>query len=86
MKQKDIRDEFMTPKKFYKDKFTLVINLRSCEEVDKTGHGKNIVNTQNGILPEIEKTVHAGNIYCNIFVVSDRLINFQNYDLQSIQY
>ena len=38
-------DEFMTPEKFYKDKFALVIALRSNEELDKTGHGKKIVNT-----------------------------------------
>ena len=79
-------DEFMTPEKFYKDKFALVIDLRSNEELDKTGHRKKIVNTQNGILLEIKKTAHTGNIHCYIFVVSDRLVNFQNNDLQSIQY
>ena len=56
-------DRFMTPKKFYKDKFALVIVLRPNEELDKTGHGKKIVNTQNGILLEIKKTAHTGNIY-----------------------
>ena len=43
-------DEFITPEKFYKDKYALVIDLRSNEELDKTGHGKKIVNTQNSIL------------------------------------
>ena len=76
----------MTPQKFYKDKFSLVIDLRSNEEVNKTGHGKKIVNTQNDILLEIKKTAHPGNINCYIFVVSDGLVNFINNDLQSIQY
>ena len=49
------KDEFMKPQKFYKDKFALVIDLRSNEEMQKTGHGKKIVNTQNGILLEINK-------------------------------
>ena len=80
------KDEFMTPQKFYKDKFALVVDLKTNEELDNTGHGKKIVNTQNGILLEIKKTTHTGNIYCNIFVVSDGLVNFSNNDLQSIQY
>ena len=83
---KDEKDQFMTPQKFYKDKFALVIDLRSTEEVNKTGHGKKIVNTQNGILLEIKKTAHTGNINCKIFVVSDGLVNFMNNDLRSIQY
>ena len=84
--QKDVKDQFMTVEKFYKDKFALVIDLRSHEEVNKTAHGKKIVNTQNGVLLEIKKKAHNGNINCNIFVVSDGLVNFINKDLQSIQY
>ena len=55
-------DQFMTLEKFYKDKFALVIDLRLNEEVNRTGHGKKIVNTQNGILLEIKKTTHRGDI------------------------
>ena len=70
--EKEGKDQFMTVEKFYKDKFALVIDLRSHEEVNKTAHGKKIVNTQI-------------NINCNIFVVSDGLVNFIN-DLDSIRY
>ena len=73
---KDIKDQFMTVEKFYKDKFALVIDLRSHEKVNKTAHGKKIVNTQNGVLLEIKKKAHTGNINCNIFVVSDGLLKF----------
>ena len=83
---KDLKDQFMTPQKFYKDKFALVIDLRSNEESNKTGNGKKIVNTQNGVLLEIKKTAHTWNLKCNIFVVSDGLVNFMNNDLRSIQY
>ena len=84
--EKEGKDQFMTVEKFYKDKFALVIDLRSHEEVNKTAHGKKIVNTQNGVLLEINKKAHTGNINCNIFVVSDGLVNFINKDLQSILY
>ena len=50
----------MTFQKFYKDKFALVIDLRSNEELDKTGLGKKIVSTQNGILMKMKKTAHTG--------------------------
>ena len=84
--EKEGKDQFMTVEKFCKDKFFLVIDLRSHEEVNKTAHGKKIVNTQNDVLLEIKKKAHTGNINCNIFVVSDGLVNFINIDLQSIQY
>ena len=84
--EKEGKDQFMTVEKFYKDKLALVIDLRSHEKVNKTAHGKKIVNTQNGVSLEINKKAHTGNINCNIFVVSDGLVNFINIDLQSIQY
>lgn len=71
----------MTIEKFYNNKFALVVDLRSNEETNSTGNGKKIVNTQNGILLEIKITSHTGSINCNIFVVSDGLINFVNNDL-----
>lgn len=83
---KQERDQYITVDVFFKDKFALVIDLRSHEEVNKTAHGKKIVNTQSGVLLEITKKAHTGNINCNIFVVSDGLVNFVNNDLQSIQY
>ena len=81
-----VRDQFMTLEKFFKDKFVLVIDLRSNPDRQKTGHGKHIMNTQNGILLEIKKRVHTGTLRCYIFVVSDGLVNMINNNLQSIQY
>ena len=78
-------DEFMSIDKFYKDGFALVIDLRSTQD-DTTGGGKKIVNTQSGVLLEITKKPTTANIQCNIFVVSDALLNFANRDLSSIQY
>ena len=82
---KSMADEFMSIDKFYKDGFALVIDLRSTQD-DTTGGGKKIVNTQSGVLLEITKKATTANIQCNIFVVSDALLNFANRDLSSIQY
>ena len=83
---KDERDEFMTPQKFYKDKFAWVIDLRSNEEVNKTRHGERLQNTQNGIMMEINKTSHTDDISCYYFIVSDAAVKFQNYNMKAIVY
>ena len=81
-----VRDQFMTLEKFFKDKFALVIDLRSNADREKTGHGKLIINPQNGVLLEIKKRAHTGTLRCHIFVISDGLVNMTNNDLKSIHY
>jgi hypothetical protein len=78
-------DENMSISKFYRDGFALVIDLRSTQD-DTTGGGKKIVNTQSGVLLEITKRATAADVVCNLFIVSDALLNFVNRDLSSIQY
>jgi hypothetical protein len=85
MCEKSMGDEFMSIDKFYKDGFALVIDLRSTQD-DTTGGGKKIVNTQSGVLLEITKKATTADVQCNIFIVSDALLNFANRDLSSIQY
>ena len=76
----------MSVKSFFKNRFALVVDLRSHPDNEKTGQGKRIMNTQNGVLLEIKKRAHTGVLKCHIFVVSDGLVNMVNNDLQSIQY
>jgi hypothetical protein len=83
--EKVMADEFMSIQKFFKNGFALVIDLRSNED-DVTGNDKKIVNTQSGVLLEIKKKATTEDVVCNLFVVSDALVNFVNRDLQSIQY
>jgi hypothetical protein len=86
MCEKSMADEFMSIDKFlYKDGFALEIDLRSTQD-DTTGGGKKIVNTQSEVLQEITKKATTADVQCNIFIVSDALLNFVNRDLSSIQY
>ncbi|CAB4000083.1 Hypothetical predicted protein [Paramuricea clavata] len=85
MWEKIMADENMTIDKFYKDGFALVTDLRSTQD-DTTGGGKKIVNTQRRVLLEITKKATTADVQCNIFIVSDALLNFANRDLSSIQY
>ncbi|CAB4001519.1 Hypothetical predicted protein [Paramuricea clavata] len=85
MCEKSMADEFMSISKFFGNGFALVIDLRSTQD-DTTGGGKKIVNTQSGVLLEIKKRATTADVQCNIFIVSDALLNFANRDLSSIQY
>jgi hypothetical protein len=85
MCEKSMADEFMSISKFFSNGFALVIDLRSTQD-DTTGGGKKIVKTQSGVLLEIKKRATTADVQCNIFIVSDALLNFANRDLSSIQY
>ncbi|CAB3995044.1 Hypothetical predicted protein [Paramuricea clavata] len=85
MCEKSMADEFMSISRFFSTGFALVVDLRSTQD-DTTGGGRKIVNTQSGVLMEIKKRATTADIQCNIFVVSDALLNFASRDLSSIQY
>ena len=85
MCEKSMADEFMSISKFFSNGFALVIDLRSTQD-NTTGGGKKIVNTQSGVLLELNKRATTADVRCNIFIVSDALLNFANRDLSSIQY
>ena len=72
---------------FFKDSFSVVIDLRSNEDNMVYKSGKTVMNTQSGILLELTMsaaTTKDHTIY--VFVASDGQVNFINNDLQSIQY
>ena len=68
---------YLTVDKFYKNKFALAIDLRATRDVESSGQGKKIVNTQNGVLLEIKKKAYSVDLSCSVFVVSDGWVNFK---------
>ena len=80
------KDSYLNVESFYKDKFALVIDLRATRDAEASGQGKEIVNTQNGVLLEIKKKAYSSDLVCSLFVISYGLINFINNGLQNIQY
>ncbi|CAB3997576.1 Hypothetical predicted protein [Paramuricea clavata] len=62
-------------RKFYKSKFALVIDLRAVDDSHIVGSGKKLLGDNPGILLEIETDAMSEDILCNIFVLSDGLIN-----------
>ena len=70
---------------FAKDKFALVIDLRTYPDNDVSGDGRKILNTQNGITLGIKKDRTSEDIVCNTFVVSDRYLNFVNMMFRNLE-
>ena len=68
-------------------KFGLWIDLRSMADTTLHGNGQRLVNTQDGVQLEIERTFSgSGNTNCYIFTISDSQMNIMGRQLESAQY
>ena len=78
----------MTLTKYLTDnKFGLWIDLRSMANTTMHGSGQRLVNTQDGVQLEIERTASgSGTTDCYIFTVADSQMNIMKQQLESIQY
>ena len=69
------------------NKFGLWIDLRSMADTTMHGNGERLVNTQDGVQLEIERTGSgSGTTNCYIFTVSDSQMNIIERQLKSVQY
>ena len=78
----------ITETKFYtEDKFALWIDLRSHADNEIHGSGLSLRDTRDGVKLEIRRKVGgSGNITCDMFIVSDALMEIKNSKLNSILY
>ena len=78
----------MTLQKFYtKNKFGLLIDLRSMESQKMHGSGTRIVNSTDGIQLEIERDAKgSGQVNCHVYIISDAMFGILNRQLESVQY
>ena len=69
------------------NKFGLWIDLRSMADTTLHGNGQRLVNTQDGVQLEIERTASgSGNTNCHVFTISDSQLNIMKRQLESVQY
>ena len=69
------------------DKFGLWIDLRSMADTTMHGNGQRLVNTQDGVQLEIERTASGSNTTnCHIFTISDSQMKIMGRQLESVQY
>ena len=79
MKEKS-KPQHMTLEKFFtKNKFGLLIDLRSMASQEMHGSGTRLVNTTDGVQLEIERDAKGtGTVNCHVFIISDAQFNIQN--------
>ena len=69
------------------NKFGLWIDLRSMADTTLHGNGQRLINTQDGVQLEIERTASgSGNTNCHVFTISDSQMNIMERLLHSVQY
>ena len=87
MKEKH-KPQYMNLQRFYtKDKFRLLINLRSMASREMHGSGTRIVNSTDSVQLEIErKNSSLGDVKCNVYIISDSQFNIMSQQLESEQY
>ena len=70
---------YLDATKFYTDdKFGVLIDLRSMIDQNRHGSGTRLVNTEDGVQLEIERTGSgSGNVNCHIFTISDSQMNIR---------
>ena len=78
----------MTLQKFYaKDKFGLLIDLRSMASQKMHGSGTRLVDTTDGVQLEFKRDGKGtGTINCHVCLISDAQFNIQNKQLDSVLY
>ena len=86
MKEK-YKPQHMTLEKFYtKNKFGLLIDLRSMSSQEMHGSGTRLVNSADGVQLEIERDAKGtGTVNCHLFVISDSQFNILNSQFDSVQ-
>ena len=70
-----VKDTNMTEKKFYDNKFALVIDLRCTDDNDAVGAGHNVSDTKSGVQLIITKEVTAKDVKGEIFALSDAAVS-----------
>ena len=69
------------------NKFGLWIDLRSMADTTLHGNGQRLINTQDSVQLEIERTASGlGNTHCHVFTISDSQLNIMKRQLESVQY
>ena len=85
--KEDYKPQHMTLQKFYaKNKFGLLIDLRSMESQKLHGSGARIVNSTDGVQLEIERDGKgSGQVNCHVYIISDCQFNIVGKQLHSVQ-
>ena len=71
---------------FYKDKYSLWIDLCTTYSKNTYADGKILRQTQNGVLLEIKKEATTKDVLCHIFVLANAAVSFTNGEAKNVDY
>ena len=77
-KAKDVNNDNLSKLNFLKDKYALVIDLRTVDQENVVHSGRNIIGVQSGILLEVEKLATIVDLLCHVFVIADGSVSIKN--------
>ena len=82
----DLCNDNLSKLEFLKDKYAIVIDLRTVDDENTVHSGRKLIGTQSGVLLEIEKLATTVDLLCHVFVVSDGHIVMSDGKLQEVGY
>ena len=82
----DTCNDNLSTQELYKNKYAIVIDLRTVDDEAIVGSGRRLVGAQSGVLQEIERLETVVDLMCHVFVISDALVYIANNKLQKIEY
>ena len=81
----DASNDNLTKLDFLKNKYAIVVDLRTVDDENTVHSGRKLIGTQSGILLEIEKSATSVDLSCHVFVVADGHIVISGRRLQKIE-
>ena len=82
----DMCNDKLSKLEFLKNKYAIVIDLRTVDDENTVHSGRKLVGIQSGVLLGIEKSATSVDLMCHVFVVSDGLITISGRTLQKTEY
>ena len=82
------KTQHMNATKFYtRNKFGVMIDLRSKADHSMHGSGTRLVDSNEGVQLRLDRDASgSGNVNCHVYVISDAQMNIQRRQLESVQY
>ena len=77
-KASDINNGNLTKLDFLKNKYALVVDLRTVDQENVVHSGRYIIGVQSGLLIDIEKLATIVDLLCHVFVVADGSVSITN--------
>ena len=85
-KLKDTNNDNLKELDFLKDKYSLVVDMRTVDEENVVHSGRYLKGVQSGVLIKVEKLATSTNLFCHVFIVSDGRVEIADQMFRSVEF